>query len=1052
MLRYNIKLNNDVQKVEELIFDFLYLSPDLTYMSGYTSSNYELQNNQTIYLQQNGSDDFQEYNAEIHNCQRHGYVIFEQQPYKVNTFESNDVILYGFTFADGKTYIADENGNLTFTSSFLVDGKPIQITGISQETAFIYIDTKYYVYDNNVTIGGINYAVDFNADKPQIKLRNGLILYVQDFDVLYGRILLNKESLSQNLDPNLLQLSFQADFDLYIKKINQNFAKIIKLLINNEEVTTDNFIIHKNDNIKINIIPYDSDKYSIEIIGVILSIEDPNSSILQKFTKPNIEDATQVIIRKGADYIVNVEHISFTKPFYYILSGSNTFVKITDDIFNQNNSIIKLYLNSSVDENNETQYELTYYSNNKLVTIKLTNENYNPNISIDTIFIDNIEYQLFEEWKNTSSGDEIHLYLDNRDYSFSEGQIILAKQNNNSSEYIITDDGNIKYTIINGKRYESQENDIIYTIDYYDNTYEVLHQNYTTIEGESFNQYYIDFDGLPILLDLVDSDELVDGCVLKRHADTSLMYDALNGNNSNSTFIVNKKRFILIDDKKYPITKQINVSYDDENNMTKNEYEIIIYKNNKPIRLLINKVTSNNQLRCTIESSLIDYDGILGGLVLAPNDYTFELENKLFDNVSFFDIPNSLQDYFINTYKLYRPLNNLSLPIILSNNDGTNLHQNYVCETQFFNVKENEAINPIIDMEKDVYYPAFYNDETQEFTEVNEIKIDLHFRSRDLEDWKITNENFQYYSGNTNIKNNWNIFDAYSNSVETNESTSLQPYIILDNFQYYQPSDLLYFLSFNDDDVFYQKNKISKSFLRLSFYDDIDPRTNSLLATSTVFLDSRKLYKKYIDNKNTKGFYISVDDVATKNKRLLNTTIGVNYEAAQNNGGVDESSTVLIMPNDAKMQDFPVIFDDEQRLSASFTIKNMFDSLESSEGFLLYIFRDYGTQIHERTIYLKIEFNHAGKGRTLTFMQPYKTLPSGEKTMLNITNVDDIKILKKGCNLQDLYSYIYIPINVKYDFKTKKYYYYLPKWLTEHNNNKEQMRLNLYELKIADES
>ena len=40
--------------------------------------------------------------------------------------------------------------------------------------------------------------------------------------------------------------------------------------------------------------------------------------------------------------------------------------------------------------------------------------------------------------------------------------------------------------------------------------------------------------------------------------------------------------------------------------------------------------------------------------------------------------------------------------------------------------------------------------------------------------------------------------------------------------------DLLYFLNFTNEDVFYQKQKIGKSFLRLSFFDSPNPQNQNL--------------------------------------------------------------------------------------------------------------------------------------------------------------------------------------------------------------------------------
>ena len=40
----------------------------------------------------------------------------------------------------------------------------------------------------------------------------------------------------------------------------------------------------------------------------------------------------------------------------------------------------------------------------------------------------------------------------------------------------------------------------------------------------------------------------------------------------------------------------------------------------------------------------------------------------------------------------------------------------------------------------------------------------------------------------------------------------------------------------------------------------------------------------------------------------------------------------------------------------------------SSEGFYLYIFREYAEKLHPKPIYMKIEFNHAGIGKQIPFL------------------------------------------------------------------------------------
>ena len=327
-------------------------------------------------------------------------------------------------------------------------------------------------------------------------------------------------------------------------------------------------------------------------------------------------------------------------------------------------------------------------------------------------------------------------------------------------------------------------------------------------------------------------------------------------------------------------------------------------------------------------------------------------------------------------------------------------------------------------MERKVYYPC--NHKNKDFTLINEIIFDLHFRSRNLDTWKI---NEDVYNGTkTEIKHNWNLFDYYDYNKNNKEKPS-----ITEINSYYQPSDLLYFLNFTNDDVFYQKSKIGKSFLRLSFFDSIDVSNQTLLYTCTVWMDEGMLYKTYTDNiiKDSDS-YISVNPTANEKGLNIISSIGVDNEKC------DENKNIL--------------FDEENRLSSRFIVKNRYESHESAEGFYLYIFEEYCEKKHENTIYMKIEFNHAGEGRTVNMTMPFKYNKDGDVELMNLSpNSEDYNEFLKGYDLKELYEHLFIPIKVVYDGTNNRYCYYLPEGLVKHDN-KDIMKFNLYELKIKDDS
>jgi hypothetical protein len=106
---------------------------------------------------------------------------------------------------------------------------------------------------------------------------------------------------------------------------------------------------------------------------------------------------------------------------------------------------------------------------------------------------------------------------------------------------------------------------------------------------------------------------------------------------------------------------------------------------------------------------------------------------------------------------------------------------------------------------------------------------------------------------------------------------------------------------------------------------------------------------------------------------------------------------------------------------------------------------------------MKVEFNHAGVGRTIPFIVPMKweakegenqneKFPSRRLTLYG----DDLAEIKKGYPLSFVYAQTYIPLYAVYDFKNKEYaYVFDDRYATVDENNK--LVLNLFELKVATE-
>ena len=173
-------------------------------------------------------------------------------------------------------------------------------------------------------------------------------------------------------------------------------------------------------------------------------------------------------------------------------------------------------------------------------------------------------------------------------------------------------------------------------------------------------------------------------------------------------------------------------------------------------------------------------------------------------------------------------------------------------------------------------------------------------------------------------------------------------------------------------------------------------------------------------------------------------------------------------------------------MSAQFSVKNRYDATTSSDGFYLYMFKDYATKLNERSIFLKVEFNNANTGKIIPLCFPRKfyfkddngsNVPISHMTIkkadsyelynpYTLTTWDahnqsslktlkseletDLKTIKAGYELEDIFYQQYIELKVIYDSVKQRYCYYLP--FDDENVyplKENKMILNLWEIKIV---
>ena len=190
--------------------------------------------------------------------------------------------------------------------------------------------------------------------------------------------------------------------------------------------------------------------------------------------------------------------------------------------------------------------------------------------------------------------------------------------------------------------------------------------------------------------------------------------------------------------------------------------------------------------------------------------------------------------------------------------------------------------------------------------------------------------------------------------------------------------------------------------MRLLFYTSTDPLEQKLLYYSTVFLDGGDLYGKYVK------------------QLLFMEENGLMASATNLNAAVVFCSANTV----------------SGRVDTKINITNEFDRTKSAEGFNIYLFKEdknLNLENGEKTIYMKVEFNHAGNGKTTPMiLWPRAVDSDGNPTeQYSALTVDNF--------IENLY------IPVKLTYIDDRYVYYLP---TAENGSDGVISLVLFEPKL----
>jgi len=429
---------------------------------------------------------------------------------------------------------------------------------------------------------------------------------------------------------------------------------------------------------------------------------------------------------------------------------------------------------------------------------------------------------------------------------------------------------------------------------------------------------------------------------------------------------------------------------------------------------------------------------INANIICAPESGYYVVLN--FDPIVYNDVKDAEgEEKYPGDWHFYSEANESVKTSFIYDNPVINVPIGVSSDTDYMGLKQNENVDEyykkltkgivpdFINTEKTKYIPYIYsgsskNEEGLEVDKLNgpatRIEFYLHFRNRAKEvvttdannvkvyggmpsdSWSVeTEETLSLNKGETKIRF-WNNFSNYYDIKETNDKLYV--------------GDLVGNLGFTDGDVLNRKKKIKQSFIRLSFYNSNNPIQTSMLFTSTVFFDINKLYSKYIKLYTSKDYNMIMSD----------------YSKSVDRGDSYDNHWGLVLFDGKPAVDGTYSYGPDELLTAELDVTSENEHTSSAEGFNLYLFSDDSPkEDEERTIYMKVEFNHAGYGRKF----PMILWPTKDGVPVPLTR-------------ENFYEYLYIPVVVSYDAKNNKYFYYIKGAKNDTDGN--VIKLALFEPKV----
>lgn len=955
MLKFKLKPTGSFG-VQEINFYSIYVSPDLTYISGRTSCYNSILNGEKLKVVNNKNKFVNLCKVNAKNVKVQGKVKLEIK-LPIKKIEKNFIIdPYGnrgsFTGVS-KNYV-EYNGVFSYEYNgwYLVEGKLYTASNNN-----VIISTFAYIEDGTVKIGDKEYIADFReGKKPNILEKRGA-------EPLQDNTPINDYITYKGVEDYLPEeWKRETKFEIY--KEGDYELTLDDVLFGGY----DHYIIYNGENY------YLKDLYSEngEYVGYGVEIDGVQYTNLSR----QIYDGEGILPYDNlAQMQGSILMLSENEDDYYI---------VQDKLISPKNNGNFLFLATSSQRLNLKVGDTVIAKSNGLISTKLgvLSDDVESEDADEYVIYLGVRYDVKKDaYKRINVSDSYHM--------------LIMEDGDGYDAYAYFGSEKIYYTIEGGKAIPTNK---IY---------------YGAIKDDKFNvEYGLLPDGYEI--------ETYDGVII-----------------GNETYMVNREVYDDIVEYAY-----IEITEDVSYNLT------VTDKSGSNLYICYPEVSN--------ESLPSDYDiattrkFICDTLVRSKDNFTFYIRNDVFGekpiypDTYLYDAVTSTKPFYtaeklnlsifkINTYA------NFKLPIV----DGisNNILSDDIIRNDFAKSISDKSLTDVIDMEKDIYYPVYKsgNGKDAVYNPISCIRFNMHLRTRQMDNWKVIEDYAEDESENDMC--NWFVtdYDFYKKALMHDAAPGNETHTL------HNASDLIGFFYFTDSEVRNRAKKIGKSFLRLSFYSTNNPQTQVLLHTSTIFMDDALLCKKIISLQPSAnaGPFVNVD-------------LYQNIVPQEEPPKTQEDAGVF-----TELYDSDWLYDFEKtayfRISSRMEVYDRHTAIGSSEGFYFYMFREYANNLRPLRIYLRIDFNHAGIGKTIPLIIPRKNITDDNEVgePLYIHNNKDLEALKEGFKLKDIYKQLYIPIDVIFDDKTNRYVYYLPNELRENTSLKvddDIMEFNLFEVKFKDES